>query len=800
LISVAAGEADACCFSGFLFLGFLLYGLLLFPGREGDSRDETSRFKVGSPTWERVRVKPIIDSVSMPRLHRMLSLTRWCLLGLAACAVAPAHGWQTHSSYAYTEAVRLRAALERQPARDRSQAEYERVLNAYRAVYHGEPGSMHAAASVYAVGSLLTEYGQVFHDPKASRDAIGQFEFLRKQYPGSSYRVLALLDEGEIYERDLHEDRAAQTKLKLFLRLYPQSPMASEARYALADTRRDEGNRETAAVPLRSRSFVKPKVKESQPPVHRPSSAQAIPPPAMERPAKVAALTSPRPAMVVHPRMASTTVPQSFHGPLPLVTSIRHWSTPNYTRVAINLQQEVRYEASRETNPDRIDFDLYGARLSPQLNGRSSEIVDNGFLKQIHLSEQRPGVAQIELHVSPVSDYYAFYLPDPPRLIIDVHGRAPDSEQTTELSNRVGYPGNLPAPVRTYAAPVEHAAVPGTNAAARPVHPFRSAPPVLVAPAPTTRPVAAEVAGTRPAPPVQRPVWRTAAHTSLARRAAKPSAATPLPAPLTSMQPEVPGSPAIAPPLSATAPTMVRALGLKINRIVIDAGHGGHDSGAIGPNGLEEKTVALDVALRLGRLLKQRLGADVIYTRDTDRFIPLETRTAIANQDRADLFISVHVNSSPDTAARGVATYYLSFTSSADALQLAARENAVSNESIHQLSDLVKKIALSDKINESRDFAEDVDRSLYRDLAPVNGPGFENRGVHKAPFVVLIGANMPSILAEISFISNSKSAHLLTEPAYRERIAQALYQGVAKYVGTLNGLRLAQNGGTISAN
>jgi N-acetylmuramoyl-L-alanine amidase len=744
----------------------------------------------------------------MARMHRIFLIGGWCLLGLAAWTGVPAHAWQRHRADAYAEAARLRAALEQQPTQDRTQAEYERVLNAYRAVYYGNPGSMHAAASVYAVGTLLTEYGQVFHDPKASRDAIGQYEFLRKQYPGSSYRVLALLDEGEIYERDLHEDREAQTKLKLFLKRYPHSAMANEARYVLADIRRNENV--TASPHSRPAAPATRAVKPPRPvlagavwgaPGSTASGAvtHAAPERRMERAANVsnaagmgAPERTPRPAAVV-------TVLQNLHGPLPLVTSIRHWSTPNYTRVAINLQQEVRYEASRETNPDRIDFDLYGARLSPQLNGRSSEIIDNGFLKQIHLSEQRPGVARIELHVSPVSDYYAFYLPDPPRLIIDVHGRAPGSEQTTEISSRVGYPSSGGAAVRTYAAPVERAALPAASAATPPVHPFGSAAPVSVAPAPTTQPVAAKVAGTRPAPARQRPPVRTAARTLTARRAVKQSVGSSLPAPLTSMQPEVPGHPAAVPPLSATAPTMVRALGLKINRIVIDAGHGGHDSGAIGPNGLEEKTVALDVALRLGRLLKQRLGADVIYTRDTDRFIPLETRTAIANQDRADLFISVHVNSSPDTAARGVATYYLSFTSSADALQLAARENAVSNESIHQLSDLVKKIALSDKINESRDFAEDVDRSLYGDLAPLNGPGFENRGVHKAPFVVLIGANMPSILAEISFISNPKSAQLLTEPAYRERIAQALYQGVAKYVGTLNGLRIAQNGGEANA-
>ncbi len=237
-------------------------------------------------------------------------------------------------------------------------------------------------------------------------------------------------------------------------------------------------------------------------------------------------------------------------------------------------------------------------------------------------------------------------------------------------------------------------------------------------------------------------------------------------------------------------PSLVRTLGLKINRIVIDAGHGGHDSGTLGPGGIEEKDVVLDVALRLGALLKQKLGADVIYTRDDDTFIPLETRTAIANKAQADLFISIHANSGSDPSARGVETYYLNFTTSADALEVAARENAVSDESIHQLSDLVKKIALQDKINESREFASDVEQSLYSGLEDGN-PGLKDRGVKKAPFVVLIGANMPSILAEISFLTNPDDANELRQPQYRERIAEALYRGIARYVGSLSGVRLA---------
>jgi N-acetylmuramoyl-L-alanine amidase len=236
--------------------------------------------------------------------------------------------------------------------------------------------------------------------------------------------------------------------------------------------------------------------------------------------------------------------------------------------------------------------------------------------------------------------------------------------------------------------------------------------------------------------------------------------------------------------------SLIRALGLKIGKIVIDPGHGGHDTGTIGRNGLREKDLVVDVGRRLGKLLESRMGAEVVYTRKDDTFIPLETRTAIANQEQADLFISIHANSSRDPKARGIETYYLNFTSSADALEVAARENAVSEKSIHELGDLVKKIALKEKIEESHEFASDVQEALHSGLS-VKGSDMRDRGVKKAPFIVLIGANMPSILAEIAFVSNPTDERKLKTPEYRQRIAESLYRGIQKYVSGLSGVKVA---------
>jgi N-acetylmuramoyl-L-alanine amidase len=245
--------------------------------------------------------------------------------------------------------------------------------------------------------------------------------------------------------------------------------------------------------------------------------------------------------------------------------------------------------------------------------------------------------------------------------------------------------------------------------------------------------------------------------------------------------------------------SLIRTLGLRIGKIVIDPGHGGHDTGTIGPNGLLEKDLVLDVSKRLGKLLEARLGAEVVFTRRDDTFIPLETRTSIANQEEADLFVSVHANSSRDQDARGVETYYLNFTSSPEALEVAARENAEADKSIHELQDLVKKIALKEKIEESREFASDVQQSLHTGLA-AKSSGVRDRGVKKAPFVVLIGANMPSILAEISFISNPSDEKRLKSADYRQRIAESLYRGISRYVNGLGGVKVASRLEKASAN
>jgi N-acetylmuramoyl-L-alanine amidase len=764
----------------------------------------------------------------------------WLLLALvvpvSARSVAEKKQWARTQ---FEEAERQRDQLNKRPAEQRSRRDYQQVADAYRQVYYTAPTSSKADSSANAAAEVLAESGHQFQDAKISHAAIGQYEYLRREYPGSKYRVDALFAIGRIYRDDLNDPDQAKATFEEFVKRYKATPLTEQARAALKELEHP-GN-----VP-RPTSNVS----------HKPAPAAADPKP--EKVSEAVAAPSPEAAAKPAEDGHTTAVKSSV---LPLVTGIRHWSTPDYTRVAIDLETVVEYQAGRVPNPDRIFFDLRGTKLAPSLIGKTFEVQD-GFLRKIRVAQYQKDMTRVVLEVDEISEYSAFLLPNPYRLIIDIHGRANAHRTTVQAKSEPSAVQPKTSPVagkveaaagktHTNTAHAAESAAPATHStrvADGTTSPLKSEPPVIPAattatagertPAvPPTVTAAAPPAEKQPQAPVTSATTETAAASvpapaptptatsaSPAVAEAKP-ASEPVKAPadtasLARMDPpdlktsEPTTGPTFesvtpratlprakrtpTPDIRAAQPTadgersLTRALGLKIGKIVVDAGHGGHDTGTIGPGGLQEKDITLDVALRLGKLLQTKLGADVVYTRDNDTFIPLETRTAIANQNQADLFISIHANSSDDASARGVETYYLNFTSSPDALEVAARENAVSEKSIHELQDLVKKIALKEKIEESREFASDVQRSMWAGES-AKSPAVKNRGVRKAPFIVLIGANMPSILAEISFLSNPTDERKLNTPEYRQKIAEYLYRGIARYINGLSGVKVAQS-------
>jgi N-acetylmuramoyl-L-alanine amidase len=449
--------------------------------------------------------------------------------------------------------------------------------------------------------------------------------------------------------------------------------------------------------------------------------------------------------------------------------------------VTIDLEGSVQFVSGRITHPDRIFFDLHAARLAPEV-ARENIHVDGGLLTAVRVAQNHAGVVRVVLDVNGVKDYSALLTSNPTQLLIDLYGSSPAAE-----------------PVRTAKA----------KPAQKPADQDSKENPT--APSGGTR-AEQTVAANNPAGDAgsssEQPVTNSksaingaingsgSSHGANAGSNSSPSPRNTLPSAKTAKSKAVKATgnskPDLVQPASAPQPTrdgqstLTRTLGLKIGRIVIDPGHGGHDTGTIGPTGLMEKDLCLDVALRLGKIIEQRLpGADVVYTRSDDTFIPLEERTNIANQAKADLFISIHANSSRDQGARGIETYYLNLKGTAEAMEVAARENAAAQEGVHDLQDLVKRIAQTEKIDESKELAEDVQDSLSKRIQK-SGKIVKNRGVRKAPFVVLIGADMPSVLTEISFLSNPADEKLLKQPEQRQRVAEGLYQGMASYLQSLN--------------
>ena len=386
--------------------------------------------------------------------------------------------------------------------------------------------------------------------------------------------------------------------------------------------------------------------------------------------------------------------------PEPLsITAVRYWSLEDATRVVIEVSGDFQFRRDFLRNPDRLYFDILGAKPTLSKELIYTIPVGDAFIKQIRVSEMQQNVTRVVLDLARAVDFSAGQLANPDRLVVELK----------------------PA---------------GRPLAESPEPP--SAPPQVETP----KPVDARVA--------------------LPARTAQSGSSS-----------------------------LVRALGLKLGRVVLDPGHGGHDTGTIGPSGLLEKDVVLDVALRLGMLIEERMGAEVVYTRRDDSFVPLEQRTALANEKQADLFLSIHANAGASSVS-GSETYYLNFSTDKSDLDVASRENATSERTIHELQSIVEKIARKDKADESREFASRMQAAMYKDMLKAN-PQIQDRGVRRAPFVVLIGAAMPSVLSEIDFLSNPREERLLRREDYRQRLAEALYKGLSQYAATLSRFQPAQN-------
>jgi N-acetylmuramoyl-L-alanine amidase len=627
----------------------------------------------------------------------------------------------------FARAEEQRSNLNAKPAEKRTLAEYKQVVASYRRVYLITPRAAEVVDSLLSVAELYSEMGDRF-GRNYYQSAVDSYQFLVNEYPASKYSQDALLRIGKLQREQLGDSAQASQTYNDFLKKYPHSPRKREAQEELAEIallQHSETAENAANVPA-------------------------------------APVAQPEPEAVPGPVHGGVEVIQrSSSQGAPRIRRISASANADATRVTIDLEDTVQYSSARIANPDRIFFDLHSARLTPEVARGSVQVAGN-LLTGVRVAQNQAGVVRVVLDVNGVKDYAASLLSNPPQLVIFLYSTEHNGAAVKTAKSRAAKPQSGPdgASEEARTGTSDDGNVKAVSARNDAVDPGASAAPENA----MTRSAASAAKSARGKPP-----------SSLHSATNKPELIQP------SSTPQ---------PMRNGQSTLTRALGLKIGRIVIDAGHGGHDTGTIGPTGLMEKDLCLDVALRLGKIIQQRLpGADIVYTRSDDTFIPLEERTNIANEAKADLFISIHANSSQDHAARGVETYYLNLKASPEAMEVAARENASSDEGVHDLEDLVKKIARNEKIDESKEFAGDIQDSLAKRMQKASKT-VKDRGVRKAPFVVLIGADMPSILTEISFLSNPADEKLLKQPEYRQRVAEGLYQGVASYLQSLNSMTL----------
>lgn len=408
------------------------------------------------------------------------------------------------------------------------------------------------------------------------------------------------------------------------------------------------------------------------------------------------------------------------------VLPVKYWSSSDYTRIVIRASQPVHYAArlleKDGDKPRRLYIDFSQSYIPPRF--RSPIPIQDGLLKQVRTGQFDPTTVRVVLDIESISDYKIFSLNDPFRVIVDVHGQKKDQIATTDSTT-----GTPPAVM------TKDSAITGSAQDVRqePTEPPARHPPSIIT-----------LADSKKKKPVAREKQKEPGLSSL------------------------------------SSLSLAQQLGLGIRRIVIDPGHGGKDPGAMA-HGLKEKNIVLQVARKTREILRQHYGYEVLLTRDRDIFLPLEERTAIANTSNADLFLSIHVNAHPNKSARGIETFYLNLATNTEAMRVAARENATSTHNISDLQDILTDLMKNSKIEESSRLARYVQNSLVKGLKKQQ-PAVKNLGVKQAPFYVLIGAEMPAILAEISFITNPQDARLLEQDSYLEEIARQIAAGVAQYV------------------
>ncbi|MGI9553955.1 MAG: N-acetylmuramoyl-L-alanine amidase [Thermodesulfobacteriota bacterium] len=559
-------------------------------------------------------------------MYRIIRNSAGCTIFFVLLAFCLSDSYaQDRGTVLYNEANQLYRNLAADPERSKDKEIWEIIAQAFFSVYESYPESKKAPNSLFLSGKMYEEIGNRFKSDSAYRKSIDVSRQFVETFPLSNLADDAQIRIARIYEK-LGDNTRAYVEYNSVVEDLPQGDMINAARKNLKRLAR-----------------YKPKNPEKY-------------------------------------KYSYKTTKNSK----PKITKIRHWSTPDSTRVVIHLDKKTSYSSKllkadpNIDKPPRLFVDINNTAIDKNLH---VEPITKGLLGDIKFGRNTRDKSRVVLYINSFDDYKVFALQNPYRIVMDIQG---DGTKTAKSSKKKYKPRYKPK----------------------------------------------------------------------------------------------------SSPSTEQVDSLRQALGLKIRTVVIDPGHGGHDPGAIGPNGVKEKDINLKIAKELKKILDKKgkeIGIDKVYlTRSTDRFIPLEERTAIAKKQNADLFISIHCNASKNRKATGSETYILSFTKNKRSLEVAARENATTTKRVSDLDDILKKYLLSSKIEESEKFAGYVQSSIYNSVAPKYKP-FKNKGIKKAPFIVLIGADIPSILVETSFITNPTEEKRLNNSKYRARIAEGIFKGIKQY-------------------
>ncbi len=431
---------------------------------------------------------------------------------------------------------------------------------------------------------------------------------------------------------------------------------------------------------------------------------------------------------------ANKAVPRNLVNVLP----VKYWSSDEYTRIVIRASQPVGYTPHLlEKNSDlprRLYIDFDQSYIPPKF--RSPIPIQDGLLKQVRTGQFNPTTVRVVLDIETISDYKVFNLNDPFRVVVDVHGQNKNSAHKTVKKQVAAQPKKRPI---SKTGKVQKALQPAPE-----------------------KTVASTATPPKPTQAELKPVEKKDIIVNLKDiKKIKPEAQL-----NTDQQDNMNLS-------------LAQQLGLGVKKIVIDPGHGGKDPGAMA-FGLKEKNIVLSVAQNAAETLRNQYGYEVVLTRTRDTYLPLEERTAIANTEKADLFVSIHVNAHPSKSVKGIETFYLNLATNAEAMRVAALENATSTHNISDLQDILSDLMQNSKIEESSRLAEYVHGSIVSGLEGTYK--VKNLGVKQAPFYVLIGAQMPAVLAEISFITNPRESELLRKPEYLNKVGEQIADGIRGYV------------------